>query len=1177
MTKIKYLSLKKVNIRRARRIMRLLFLFLTLGIGICFSNNSYSQLTKISLNLKNKTVKQVFSEIEKKSEFIFFYQDEVLDADRKVTINTYDETIEQILKEILNVDDNTYFISDRSIYIIKKDLDNITHENIVQQQKKTISGVIIDKNGEAIIGANIIEKGTKNGTITDVNGNFSLRVENDAVLQISYIGYLTQEVNTESKTRFDIVLQEDTKGLDEVVVIGYGAQKKINLTGAIDYVGEEVFENRPMPNISRGLQGSIPNLNIDFTDGKPNRSPSYNIRGTTSIGQGGSALVLIDGVEGNPSLLNPNDIESVSVLKDASSAAIYGARGAFGVVLITTKSPQKEKFSITYSSNYTLRRQTESPDFVSDGYTWTKMFYDSYHAWYDYSAVPSVINKGMSFSLDYLDELERRSKDPTLPRVEVNPQSGEYIYYDNTKWYEELYKKNTYGHDQNLTLLGGSERAGFYLTGRFVDQPGIYKYNTDTYNVYNLRAKGYLQLTNWLNIENNSYFSNMKYHEPMGSNEIMVQRGVMYDAPPMVPMFNTDGSLTQAAASGVGSHVFGKNNLDTNYKVFNNRTSFTANLIDNFNLKGDFTFQNSYSDTRRLRLAVPYSKYEGKTDYIASTTNDIQNVNSNTQYISTNLYGEYENTFNAHYLKVMIGGNYELSTTNSSTVFRNGLIHENAENINLALGQSYSINQGYNQWNIVGGFYRFNYSFKDRYLFELNGRYDGSSKFPSNERFGFFPSFSAGWRLSEEPFWKIPDQFISDMKLRYSYGSLGNGNISPYAYNEKFNISNGGRILNQGTRVQYTQSPTILPAGLTWETSTTQNIGVDLSLIDSHLSFTGDIYSRKTTDMFTKGVTLPAVFGASPPYGNYADLETKGWEFSLGWRDQFTLSSKPFSYDVRFFMSDSKAKILKYNNPDKRLTDHYPGKVMGEIWGFETGGFFESEEEIKNWAKQTSYKSSVSGQSLPGDIKLMDLNNDGVIDVGANTVDNPGDRKIIGNDQPRYRYGVNLNFEWNNFYLSSFFQGIGKQDWYPDNNSATFWGMYVAQYAQIPSFHLGKIWSEDNTDAYFPRLRAYIALSHILRQPQTKYLQNASYVRLKNFQFGYNLPKTISSKVSAERINIYFSGENLWTYSPLYKLIGSHVDIENIRASDITWGSGSGGGFNYPMLKSFTLGLDITF
>jgi len=428
-----------------------------------------------------------------------------------------------------------------------------------------------------------------------------------------------------------------------------------------------------------------------------------------------------------------------------------------------------------------------------------------------------------------------------------------------------------------------------------------------------------------------------------------------------------------------------------------------------------------------------------------------------------------------------------------------------------------------------------------------------------------------------EPFWNISEDYISNLKFRFSYGSLGNGNISPYAYNEKFSVSAGGRILNGGDQVLYTQVPGILPAGLTWETSTVTNFGVDLSMINNRLDFTGDAYVRKTTDMFTKGVTLPAVFGAASPFGNYADLETKGWELSLGWKDNLTVAEKPFSYSVRVNVSDSKAKILKYNNVERRLNDYYAGQEVGEIWGFKTAGFFESEEEIQNWPVQINYKSSVSGTNLPGDIKLTDINNDGVINIGSNTVDNPGDRIKIGNNQARYRFGLNLSFDWNDIFFSAFLQGVGKQDWYPDANSATFWGMYVAQYAQIPSYQIGNIWTEDNTDAYFPRPKAYLALSHILREPQTKYLQNAAYVRLKNIQIGYGLPKSVSSKIKVEKIRVYFSGENIWTYSPMYKLIGRHMDVESIRASDITFGSGSGGGFNYPMLKSYTIGLDVRF
>ncbi len=1164
--------MKQFKFRFKRKRAQIIFMVCLVQLFSLWESSAQA----ITIYQTDKPVREILSVIETNSGMVFFYNNKDVDLNRKVTLQVSNESIENVLDLLFAGTQNTYKIDGRQVYIMKKPGEK---EIVVMQQKKTVTGIITDVSGEPIIGANIVEKGTTNGTVTDVDGNFSLQVEEGGTLQVSYIGYLSQDVTTAGKTRFDIVLQEDNQALEEIVVVGYGTQKKVNLTGAVDQIGEKGFQNRALTSISQGLQGALPNLNITFTDGKPTNAPAYNIRGTTSIGQGGSALILIDGVEGDPSLLNPNDIESVSILKDAASAAIYGARGTFGVVLINTKAPEKDIMRITYSSNYSVKRQTVKNEYVSDSFLWASMFSEAYSAWNDYTSIPQNVNKSMKFSLDYLNKLERRSKDPSLPKTEIDPSTGEYVYYHNTDWYDLLYKDYMFSHDQNLSITGNSDKISYYLTGRYANQPGIFRYNSDDYNSYNFRAKGTIQLFPWLNIQNNTSFAQISYHNPIGSNESNIWRGLQYDAPPMSPMFNPDGTLTTSAAYSVGSFWHEKNGINTNRRVFNNITNFTADLYKNkLLLKGDFSYSATDRGTKRLRIPTPYSRVENTIEYLGASLNDISETEYRSKYIVTNLYGEYENMFGNHYLKLLAGMNYELFTSENFSATRNGLVWEGADNINLALGQSISTSGGWQEWNIVGGIFRLNYSYKNRYLVEFNGRYDGSSKFPSNDRYAFFPSISAGWRVSEEPFWKISKDIFSDLKFRVSYGSLGNGNISPYAFNEAFSVSRLGRILNN-VRPQYTNQPDVLPESLTWETATTKNFGADMYFLNNRLIITADTYIRKTTDMFTTGVTLPAVFGASSPKGNYADLETKGWELSINWRDQIIVGSKPFNYGVRLGVSDYISKILKYNNPEKRLNDYYEGQRIGEIWGFETGGFFESEEEIQNWADQRRFPSSVTGTFLPGDIKFIDINNDGVIDIGDNTVDSPGDKKIIGNREPRYRFGLNLEADWNNFFFSCFFQGIWRQDWYPDNNSAPFWGQYVAQYADIPKFHLGNIWSEDNPDAYFPRYRAYIALSssRSLGVAQTKYLQNAGYIRLKNIQLGYNMPQNITSLIKANNIQIYLSGENLWTYSPFYKLTKGHIDVENIRNADPETGTGGGGGHAYPILQSLTFGLKVSF
>ncbi len=1160
-----------------KRRIKFLSIFLV-AVLFHISATTYSSTIKMNMKMENVTLQEIFDAIESQSEFSILVNSREVNLKEKVSVSVTDESVEEILDQTLKNKNLAYEIKDRHIIIYKTERSSKNSKN---QQTRQISGKIVDERGEAVIGANVVEKGTTNGTITDFDGNFTLTVSNDAVLLISYIGYLSQEVAIGNRNNLNIVIREDTQRLEEVVVVGYGTQKRVNLTGAVDMVTDEVFENRPVSNATQALQGAIPNLNLEFTDGKPTQSPSYNIRGNTSIGQEGSALVLIDGVEGDPSMLNPNDIASISVLKDAASAAIYGARGVFGVVLITTKNPAKDRTSVSYSGSFSVKRPTVVPDLVTDGYTYAKYFNEAWTAWNDYSQTPQNVNKTLRFSQEYLSELERRSGMSGLADVEVD-ENGNYVYYGNTDWYNELYKKNKLATDHNVSVTGSTGKLDYYVTGRYYGEEGLFRYNSDDYNMYNMRAKGSIQVFDWLRFNNNTEYSVMDYHNPLNVGEGgSIWRNIADEGHPLSPMFNPDGTLTHSAAYTVGDFWYGKNGQDTDRRVFRNTAGFVASFLENsLRVNGDFTFQSKDDDQKRIRVPVPYSKRPGVIEYVGTSTNDIREINRTTNYIATNLYTEYEKTFaEKHYLKGMVGYNYEQSTYSSVSTQRNELIYEDAKDINMTTGQAIEIIGEYKKWRIAGGFFRVNYAFNDRYLLEVNGRLDGSSKFPSDQQFAFFPSVSAGWRVSEESFWRQND-IISDLKIRGSYGSLGNGNIDPYNFLELFTVKQSNRVLN-GIRPQMTWIPGVIPSGLTWETATTLDFGLDLGMLSGRLRFSGDVYVRKTTDMFTVGMSLPDVFGAEVPKGNYADMTTKGFELSLTWRDRFTLADKPFNYDVRFTLADYQSTIDKYNNPERKIGNdyYYEGQKLGEIWGYVTEGFFTSEEDVANHAKQNVMRASNTYTWLPGDIKFKDLNGDGVVDYGKNTVDDPGDKKIIGNKTPRFQYSFSLSGDWNNFFLSAFFQGVGKQDWYPGGEAGLFWGQYNRPYNDMPKHHLGNIWTEDNPNAYFPRYRGYVAQnsSGELRVEQTKYLQNVAYIRLKNIQVGYTLPHSLISKINMQQARVFLSGENLWSWSPLYKHTKS-MDVGGIYGSDRDLTSGtSGNGWNYPILKSVSLGLSVTF
>jgi TonB-linked SusC/RagA family outer membrane protein len=1051
-------------------------------------------------------------------------------------------------------------------------------------QNNSIKGRVTDASTAAPLSGVSVTVNTTSGqkpvTTTNENGDFTVANPGNATsLVFTFTGMESRTETIRGRSTINVQMASTSQELQQVVVVGYGTQKKANLTGAVDQVTSEVLENRSITNLSQGLQGVLPNLNIRMLDGKPNQSPRFNIRGATSIGQGGNALVLIDGVEGDPSIINPNDIATVSILKDAASAAIYGARGAFGVVLITTKNPQRGKTSITYTTNLSVKSPTAVPDFVNDAYTFAKMFAESSVAWD--GSFPQAVNKTLRFSQQYLTELERR-QGKGLPDVEIDPVTGEYVYYASTDWYRELYKERTKSSEHNITISGSSDKTTFMLTGRYFGQDGLFRYNSDDYKMMNFRAKGSIQLYPWLRFDNNTDFSNMTYYNPLNVGEGGgIWRNIADEGHPLAPLINPDGTLTASSAYSVGDFYYGKSGINQERGIFRNRAGMTAEFFKNkLRLKSDVTFQTTNNVEKRKQVPLPYSLKPGVIAYLGTTTNDLREVRQRTNYLATNIYAEFENTFkDAHYFKALVGYNYEQSTFNAISAQRNGLIYENANDLNLALGSSFLTQGGYEQWAILGGFSRLNYSYKDRYLVEVNGRYDGSSKFPTNQRYGFFPSVSAGWRISKEAFWNVSSKVISDLKIRASYGSLGNGNIGSYVYQEQLAVSQLGIILN-GARPSFTNNPSVLPAGLTWETSTTSNLGLDFNMLSNRLRFSGDVYVRNTTDMFTTAVTPPAVFGAIAPRGNYADLKTKGWETSLSWGDKFTVASKPFNYDVRVTLADNTAVITKFNNPEKRLNDYYVGQRIGEIWGYTTEGFFTSQDDIAKHANQKLFLSTASGQTFPGDIKLLDSNNDGVVDFGTNTVDKSGDRSIIGNSSPRYTYGINLSADWNGIFFSAFFQGVGSQDWFPGTEAGVFWGQYNRPYNKLPRWHLDNHWTTDNPDAYLPRYVSRLAnrAGGILREAQTKYLQNVAYLRLKNIQVGYNLPQRLISKISASNVRVYFSAENLWAWSPLYKLTRD-LDVESTGPSDQVFspGGNAGDGYNYPIMKGGTFGLSVTF
>ena len=1149
-------------------------------------------------------MREVIKELEETTEYRFFYNDGIKGLNSPIYVDVEDADINAVMDAIAKQANVAYVLKSGHQIVLS------SVKTVQQQGNKKVTGTITDPKGEPIIGANVVVKGSTNGTITDIDGHFSIEVTPNAILQVSYIGYVAQDVPVGNKDNLVISIHEDTQKLDEVVVVGYGSQKKVNLTGAVEQVTSDVFEGRPTANATQMLEGVVPNLNISLSDGKPGRTADFNVRGAGSI-NGGSALVLIDGVEGDPSMLNPNDIESISVLKDAAASAIYGARAPFGVVLITTKNATEGKPKVTWSSSYSLQSPQNVPDVVSDGYIWAKHFYDAY---FNYNqANPSGINKTQQFSVAWLDEYKRRHETGDFGTVISDGSigtKGRYVYYpEGTDYYDLMYKKSVFAQNQNLSISGSDGKFDYYLSGRFYSYDGLFDSDeqTDKFKTYNMRFKGGYQLTPWLKINNNFEFSHNKYYNPITYSEGsgVVWRNIADEGHPSSPLFNPDGTMTYSAVYTVGDLLYGRSGITTKNSNLKNTTTFNAKFLgDRLRVNGDFTYQQKTQEKTKKQVRSPYARSadangESKIEYITGTYSNLAETTDHTNYLATNLFAEFEETFaEKHYFKAMAGWNYEKSSFKRIYAYNDDLLTDDVDNMNLVMGtDNRSITSQWKAYQFGGAFFRLNYAFDDRYLLEVNGRYDGSSRFPSDERWAFFPSASVGWRISQEPWWNVKSEHISNAKVRFSWGSLGNAaGLSNYQYIQTLGISKSDYILD-GLRQNYMSSPAALPGNLTWETATTYDIGVDLGFFDNRLTVSGDYYIRKTTDMIVNGPTVPDVFGASSPKGNYADMSTYGYELSLEWKDGFDLAGKRFNYSIKGTLADYYSVIDKFNNANMSLSEYanqsldknyYEGMRIGEIWGFVSNGLWQDQagidaaEAAAKAAGQSYYnplmQTSKTYKLYPGDIKFEDLNGNGYIDRGQNTVDDPGDRKIIGNEEPRYIYSFTLSADWNNIWVSAFFQGVGKQDWYPSNEASTFWGQYNRPYNQMPSWHVDNYWTPENPDAFLPRYTGYYAPfygGH--KNANTRYLMNAAYLRLKNIQVGYNLPSEWIKKLHLTNVGIYLSGENLFTWSPLYKY-SKDVNVSNIGESDkdLT-SSNSGDGYNYPMMKSFSIGLNVTF
>lgn len=1142
-----YICAQKVNVsypseKLAKRISRIAS---DSKKTIAFDMNSMEAYSVPSLNLKNKEIEEVLIISLKETPFIF----------RKLANGSYVITTKETTKSVTPV-----------------------KEKVKQNEVRTISGTVIDEKGAPIIGVNIGEKGTTKGTFTDADGKFTIsRVSPESSLLFSSIGYLNQEIAVDFRTEINVTMRENARDLNEIVVVGYGVQKKVNLSSAVDQISMKELEQRPIVDLAKGLQGMLPNLNIDFASGEPGKAPNVNIRGEASI-NGGSPLILIDGVAADTEEMNrilPEDIETLSVLKDASSAAIYGARAAFGVILITTKQGKGDRIQVSYNNSFSWKRPSSLTDKTSDPYIYLKLK--------NIAVLNTPWSSGHVTSDERLEWAHQRSDNPDgTGAVRLNPlDETQWDYMGNRNWTNYFLDKSTFSQNHQASISGATSKTSFYLSAGLNDEDGVFSgvVNNDKYLRYSIRSKVTYNVLNWLSVSNNTFFVSSTRKKPSYYN-----LSAIYDAEPHNVDVNPDGTWANTELGETLAQLVDGGEEKRVYDRLSSTFSAEARLWKKMlTLNANFTFQKGSDnyDQYKTKYRIGY----GPEDIREKGNSQVYKSNASSLYTVLDLYATFNKIFGKHAVTGILGFNQEYNRWNEFSAQRNDIISTSLPSIALSSGEQY-VDETYKDWAIRGLFFRTNYIYNDRYIFEVNGRYDGTSRFPKNKRFGFFPSGSVAWRVDSEPFFEQFRSAVSQLKLRASYGALGNQLVSEYGYIPSMS-SQLGDYLVDGKLQQTVTAPGLVSSDYTWEEVRTLNGGIDLGFINNKLIASFDYYRRDTKGMLTLGKELPGVLGKTEPKENAADMKTLGWELSLAYKDQFQLKGKPFDWGIRFILSDNSSWITKFDNPSKILNQYYEGQKLGEIWGLQSDGLFTSKEEIAA-LDETEIIPWGALEIVEGWPKYKDLNGDNRITKGT-TADNPGDLSIIGNSTPRYRFGVTLNMEWNGFDASMFLQGVAKRDYYP--LSYLYWSFlqqpYTGGQVHVFDFYRGSTDNDvemakhsqsyidaglanQNLDAKYPVFQSWLADKNLgtginamgLAIPQTGHLLNGSYLRIKNITVGYTLTK----KASVNRIRLYVSADNIFEWSGLKK----YFDPESVT-DESTYG------YVYPFNRQYTFGVNVTF
>ncbi|WP_414000251.1 SusC/RagA family TonB-linked outer membrane protein [Flavobacterium sp. W1B] len=1053
----------------------------------------------------------------------------------------------------------------------KAEAKNNIEANLAKEKK--ISGKVTDASGQPIAGVTVKNINTAMNVLTDFDGNFSIMADKGNILEFSYIGMKTKKYSTTDETQIKIIMEDEVSSLGEVIVVGFGAQKRSNVSGSVTSVKmNEVLGDRPIIGTASAIQGALPGLQVVSGSGRPGQGFDVQIRGFQSI-NGGSPLVLVNNVPMSMDNINPKDIESVTVLKDAAATSIYGARAAFGVILITTKTGKKnQEIQIDYSTSSSFDYATNLPEKAS--------VYDFVNALNTWGTTGFWTNQDIPTWKGALDAYKLNPANYPDGSTVINNVT--YPLTGNDEAGKDFYSDLGTTTIHNLSISGGSEKSDFRMSAGYTKQDGIIVTDNDSFKRFTLNTDYRAYLSDKLTFDMNVNYLNSLTKDPIGD----YYRYITFAAyAPTGFQTQPDGSLIPYDTPGNMERfrVAPKTQRD-NLRFF---SKMEYKPFKSLSVIGEYTYGYSTSNFKSVNNQATFIDALRYTPLLGDPTKTSVNLsNGQTRYNATNLYAKFKQKFESHNFELLTGFNNEMSKSTSLEGGVTSLIDPSLPSIDLATGTEYA-NDSFNDWSVMGFFGRFGYNYKEKYFLEVNGRRDGSSRFPKEQRWGFFPSASAAWNITNESFMENLTS-VSLLKLRASLGEIGNQDIRKsdgvtaeyYGFFEGLSGVQAGWI-DPSTGIKYTSlsTPALVRNNFTWETVRTLNYGIDVGFFNNRLTGSFDLFKRQTLDMLGPGASLPSILGATPPLQNAADLEVNGWELEMKWRGKIN----NFSYYAGFNLSDSQAEITRYNNTSGLLGNYYVGQKLGEIYGYETDGYYNNNDFVSgtldsNLQNGTLNPGVVKVQGVnpnPGDIKYKDLNGDGIINSGNNTLYTQydaitgemipntglGDRKVIGNNTRRYQYGINAGASYKGFDLSVFVQGVGKRDvWLSNEVVFPYPGEFSIIYA-----HQLDYWTPENTDAYYPRnyARGGGNYGYNLRT-QTKYLADGSYVRLKNITLGYSLPKAILKRSPIQNVKLYFSGENLFTYDHLPD--GINTELSNL-----------GNGGNYPFLKQYSFGINVSF